>query len=178
VKNKGEKIMATQTKVSNSSQLFHGRIVKPNINISMVVFAILMAILAASLIMAKTHAANNLSNHQRVLLAESARYNGLAKIYLGTDEFNKQRAINAESARYTGSAELYLAKDASNRQRAMAADAARYTGLAELFLKKEESNRQREYLLGERYGEVLPQGYSQQQALREYWLGERYGQTP
>jgi len=125
--------MATQTKVSNRSQVFHGRIVKLNTNMSMVVFAILMVVLATSFIMAKTHAANNVSNNQRVLLAESARYNGLAKIYLGMDAVNRQRAINAEVARYTGLAEFYLAKDEANRQRVINAYATRYKGLAELF---------------------------------------------
>jgi len=135
--------MATQSKVSNRSQVYQGRIVKPNINMSMVVFAILIVVLATGWIMAMAPAVNHESNGQRVLLAESARYNGLAKIYLGMDAVNRQQAINAETARYAGLAEFYLAKNETNSQRAIDANIARYNGLAELYLTKVAVNRQR-----------------------------------
>lgn len=134
--------MSTQTKVSNGNQVFHGRIVKPNINISMVVFAMLIVVLAMGLIMAISPATNTVSNDQRVLLAESARYNGLAEIHLGMDTVNRQQAIIADAARYNGLANIYLMANESSNQHAFDANVARYNGLAGLYVTIDAVNRQ------------------------------------
>jgi len=123
--------MATQTKVSNPVDQRY--IVTPALKWQLTALAALIVVLFMVWFMAASSTTGIEVSRQRAIIADAARYNGLAALYQADDELNEQRVFEADVARFSAQAAYYLAKDEANKQRAIMADAARYTGLAELF---------------------------------------------
>ena len=79
--------------------------------------------------------AANENGIQRGRVADTARYNAMAKLYAAQSEIIQLGRV-ADTARYTAMAEFYAAKEAASIQRGRDADAARYNAMAEYYMKK------------------------------------------